>query len=53
MLLDYCKGLKIVLSFAVFHGVLSELPYTILWMFQSIMSPEVEWMKQRWPEFND
>ncbi len=25
MLLDQCKGLKIVLSFAVFHGVLSEL----------------------------
>ena len=25
MLLDHCKGLKIVLSFAVFHGVLSKL----------------------------
>jgi hypothetical protein len=25
MLLDHCKGHKIVLSFAVFHGILSEL----------------------------
>jgi hypothetical protein len=27
--LDNCKGLKIVLSFAVFHGVLSELHHLV------------------------
>jgi hypothetical protein len=31
MLLDHCKGFKIVISVAVFHGVHSD--YTILWMF--------------------
>jgi hypothetical protein len=29
MLLDHCKGLKIVLSFAVFHGILSELHHLV------------------------
>jgi hypothetical protein len=29
MLLDHCKGLKIVLSFAVFHAVLSELHHLV------------------------
>jgi hypothetical protein len=29
MLLDHCKGFKIVLSFAVFHGVLSELHHLV------------------------
>ncbi len=29
MLLDLCKGLKIVLSFAVFHDVLSELHHLV------------------------
>jgi hypothetical protein len=29
MLLDHCKGLKIVLSFAVFHGVLSKLHHLV------------------------
>jgi hypothetical protein len=31
MLLDHCKGFKIVISVAVFHGVHSD--YTILWIF--------------------
>ncbi len=29
MPLDHCKGFKIVLSFAVFHGVLSELHHLV------------------------
>jgi hypothetical protein len=29
MLLDHCKGQKVVLSFAVFHGVLSELHHLL------------------------
>jgi hypothetical protein len=29
MLLDHCKGLKIFLSFAVLHGVLSELHHLV------------------------
>jgi hypothetical protein len=29
MLLDHCKGFRIVLSFAVFHGVLSKLHYLV------------------------
>jgi hypothetical protein len=31
MLLDHCKGSKIVIFVAVFHGVHSD--YTILWIF--------------------
>jgi hypothetical protein len=29
MLLDHCKGFKIVLSFAVFHSVLSKLHHLV------------------------
>jgi hypothetical protein len=29
MLLDHCKGLKIVLSFAVFHDILSEVHHLV------------------------
>jgi hypothetical protein len=29
MLLDHCRGLNIVLSFAVFHSVLSELHHLV------------------------
>ena len=48
MLLDHCKGSKIVIFVAVFHGVHSD--YTILWIFaerkkKKNMVPEVEWLK--------
>jgi hypothetical protein len=53
MLLDHCKGFKIFLSFAVFHGVLSELHHLVAIAEEYGMYLEEEWMKLLGSTFDD